>query len=174
MAAADSDPPQRAPLPASSRVLLAHNSKPTRHEEQVGQRVKPWPRRQRLRAPRAPPTSGGSILTEKRRKVGDGFQEQLRVHRLVRRQRLELVVQQKSHGPAVGKERKKKRSVARQSRAALACKEPGTLFFFFFLFRWEGKRQQPLSLSSFSNRWGILHRHVEKPTHEHDNELVEV
>lgn len=29
------------------------------------------------------------------------------------------------------KERKKKRSVARQSRAALACKEPGTLFFFF-------------------------------------------
>lgn len=48
----------------------------------------------------------------------DGFQEQLCVHRRVGRQRLELVLQQKRHGPAV-------RTAA---AAASGWKEPGTLF----------------------------------------------
>lgn len=41
------------------------------------------------------------------------------------------------------KERKKKRSVARQSRAALACKEPGTLFFFFSFSDGRGSDSSP-------------------------------
>lgn len=42
-----------------------------------------------------------NTLTEERRQVRDGLQEQLRVHRLVRRQLYELVIQEKRHGPAV-------------------------------------------------------------------------
>lgn len=42
-----------------------------------------------------------SVLAEKRWQVRDGLQKALGVHRLVRRKRFELVIQQKRHDPAV-------------------------------------------------------------------------
>lgn len=176
MAAVDSDTPPASPAssfeprPVSTQFETDLSRRTSRAKSETV--TAPT---QRLRAPRAPPTSGGSILTEKRRKVGDGFQEQLRVHRLVRRQRLELVVQQKSHGPAVwGKKERKKRRVARQSRAALALQRTRNSFF-FFPFQMGGEATAaPITFVLLQQVGNSTQARGKAPTHEHDNELVEV
>lgn len=87
------------PTTATCSRTSGQSCDPNGYGQQVSQ---PWraPRQRRL-AQRAPPSSDGGLLTKKRRQVRDGFQEQLCVYWLVGRQRLEFVLQQKRHGPAV-------------------------------------------------------------------------
>ena len=86
-----------------------------------------------------------NTLTEERRQVRDGLQEQLRVHRLVRRQLSELVIQEKRHGPAV--------VGSSGSEQLFGWRENPELCF---LVRWGGEAPpaSPYHFRPPPNRWG--------------------